>query len=170
MAKSPAKMELSDFRKAISGAHPDALAADAESEQWLEIIPDKWGEVALTLRDDKALRFDYLSCLSGYDEGVDGQLAVIYNLHSMELLQQLEIRVKLPREGGRVPSVAHIWRAADWHEREAYDMYGMTFSGHPDLRRMLLPEDWVGHPLLKDYETPEYYRGIEVEKDKRGWE
>ena len=122
------------------------------------------------LRNDAALAFDSLMCLSGYDEGPDGSLAVIYNLFSMQHKHKLEVRIKVPRDDGSLPSVANIWRTADWHEREAYDLFGMTFEGHLDLRRILLPEDWVGHPLKKDYLTPDYYRGIAVPKDKRGWE
>ena len=69
-----------------------------------------------------------------------------------------------------IPSIAEIWRTADWHEREAYDLFGIKFSNHPDLKRILLPEDWEGHPLRKDYKTPEYYNGMPVPKDKSYWE
>ena len=93
-----------------------------------------------------------------------------YNLHSMDILHKLEVRIEVLREGGSIFSVANIWRTADWHEREVYDLFGINFEGHPDLRRILLPFDWEGHPLLKDYTTPDYYRGIPVPKDKRGWE
>ncbi len=72
----------------------------------------------------------------------------------------IAIRVRVPREGGHVPSVADVWPTANWHEREAFDLLGVTFDGHPDLRRILCPDDWVGHPLRKDYEFPKEYEGI----------
>jgi len=73
------------------------------------------------------------------------------------------IKVELPREGGVVSSVCHLWRTAEWHEREIFDMFGIFFSNHPDLRRILMPADWEGHPLRKDYKQQEYYRDIKVE-------
>ena len=69
-----------------------------------------------------------------------------------------------------VPSVESLWKTADWHEREAYDMMGIKFSGHPDMKRILLPHDWEGHPLKKDYEVADYYHGMYIPKDKTSWE
>ena len=73
-------------------------------------------------------------------------------------------------EATEIPSIALIWRTADWHEREAYDMMGVIFSNHPDMKRILLSHDWEGHPLRKDYKEPDYYRGVPVPKDKTAWE
>jgi len=73
------------------------------------------------------------------------------------------LKVVLPRENPEVDSVSQVWRTADWHEREAFDMFGIKFNGHPDLRRLLLPADWEGHPLRKDYKHQEYYRDVKVE-------
>jgi NADH-quinone oxidoreductase subunit C len=73
---------------------------------------------------------------------------------------EIAVRVRVPRDGGHLPSVADVWPAADWHEREVYDMLGVTFEGHPGLRRILCPDDWEGHPLRKDYEFPKEYHGI----------
>lgn len=137
---------------------------------YLQIVPEQWRDVAVYLRDEAQLKFDALMCLTGFDKGPGQVLGVIYSLHSMEHNHKLEVRIEVPRDGGIVPSVAQIWRTADWHEREAYDLFGITFADHPDHRRMLLPDDWEGHPLRKDYETPDYYRGIPIPKDKRGWE
>jgi NADH-quinone oxidoreductase subunit C len=162
-------MEQSKIAAKIANAFPDALIP-LEEAAYLSIVPEKWETVAHFLRNDEELLFDSLMCLTGYDKGPDEELGVAFNLHSMDKLHELEIRVEVPRDGGTIPSVAHIWRIADWHEREVYDMYGIIFEGHPDLRRMLLPDDWIGHPLRKDYETPDYYAGIPVPKDKRGWE
>jgi NADH-quinone oxidoreductase subunit C len=75
---------------------------------------------------------------------------------------QITLKVEVPRQHGTLPTVCDIWRTAEWHEREAYDLYGMRFAQHPDLRRILLPDDWEGHPLLKDYQVQEFYHGIRV--------
>ena len=78
----------------------------------------------------------------------------------MELLHKLEVRIFVNRKNGSIPSVANLWRTADWHEREAYDLMGIRFSNHADLRRILCPDDWEGHALRKDYEFPLEYHGI----------
>ncbi|MFB0515986.1 MAG: NADH-quinone oxidoreductase subunit C [Candidatus Neomarinimicrobiota bacterium] len=163
-------MEQSQIIAKVASVHPEALIPTEEEANHIRVIPEHWLVVAQFLRSDPDLHFDSLMCLTGYDPGPGEPLGVAYNLHSMDKLHQLEVRIEVPREGGTIPSVAHIWRTADWHEREAYDMFGVIFEGHPDPRRMLLPEDWEGHPLRKDYTTPDYYRGIPVPKDKRGWE
>jgi NADH-quinone oxidoreductase subunit C len=92
---------------------------------------------------------------------------VVYHLYSMQHKHSLVLKVILPRWKGdqpgelpEVPSVASLWSTADWHEREVYDLSGVYFTGHPNLRRILCPEDWVGHPLRKDYEMPLEYHGI----------
>ncbi|WP_053406454.1 NADH-quinone oxidoreductase subunit C [Persicobacter sp. CCB-QB2] len=120
------------------------------------------------LKDEEELYFDQLSCLSGTDDGPKaGTLGVVYNLYSIPYNHHLMIKVKLPRneENVKAPEIATVsdlWKTADWHEREAFDLYGIHFSDHPDLRRILLPADWEGHPMRKDYEAQEYYHGIKV--------
>jgi NADH-quinone oxidoreductase subunit C len=130
------------------------------------------------LRDDSRLRFDLLNCISGVDyletdakkvakAGFEPHLEVVYHISSFAHKHRFVVKLILPRwkdnvEGQlpEVPTVSHIWAAADWHERETYDMYGILFTGHPDLRRILLAEDWEGYPLRKDYEYPLEYHGI----------
>jgi NADH-quinone oxidoreductase subunit C len=108
--------------------------------------------------------FDMLSCVTGIDNGVQvATMEVVYNLYSIPFGQHLMIKVVLPREKPVVDSVSHIWKTANWQEREIFDMYGIHFNNHPDLRRILMPADWDGHPLRKDYKHQEYYRGIKVE-------
>lgn len=114
------------------------------------------------LRHDPELQFDSLMCLSGVDYGPEKTLGVVYHLASMTHRHKLTVKVEVPREGGLVPTVSDIWRTAEWHEREAYDMFGMQFASHPDHRRILLPDDWDGFPLRKDYEVQEFYHGIRV--------
>ena len=102
--------------------------------------------------------------MSGLDNGHEkNTMEVIYNLYSIPCNQHLTVKVTLNRQEPKIPSVEPIWKTADWQEREAYDMYGIIFEGHPDLRRILMPADWNGYPLRKDYEQQEYYRGIKVE-------
>ncbi len=112
--------------------------------------------------------FDSLMALCGIDfkgmkkwgEEAGDALGVVYLLYSNLHKLKLTVKVRLPRDDARVFSVARIWRTADWHERETFDLYGIVFEGHPDPRRLLLPEDWEGWPLRKDYEMPVEYRGI----------
>ena len=129
----------------------------------LTISSDRVIELCLFLRDSDSLFFDYLSCLTGLDNGSEkNSMEVIYHLYSIPYNHSIILKVELDRSSPSLPSVSSIWRTADWHEREAYDMYGITFIGHPDLRRILLPADWEGFPLRKDYEEQEYYHGIKV--------
>ncbi len=162
-------MEFNNFQELFDMRCPGCVTAD-ESNQVFIVMPEKWLEVADLLKNDPDLTFDSLMCLTGYDKGAGEALGVAYNFHSMSKLHKIEIRIEVPRDGAEIPSVAMIWRTADWHEREVYDLYGITFSGHPDLKRILLPDDWEGHPLRKDYVTPEYYNGLPIPKDKSGWE
>lgn len=108
--------------------------------------------------------FDMLSCITGIDNGEDpGTMEVVYHLYSITRGLSLALRVILDRPEPVVDSVTEIWKTADWHERETYDLFGIRFNNHPDLRRILLPNDWEGHPLRKDYKHQEYYHGVKVE-------
>ncbi|NTU93593.1 MAG: NADH-quinone oxidoreductase subunit C [Chlorobiaceae bacterium] len=123
----------------------------------------KWVDIALFMRDDPRLKFNYLACLSGMDYPEQNQLGIVCNLESIgHHPHRIAVKVKCPRDGGAIPSVSCVWHTANWHEREAYDMYGMTFDGHPDHRRILCPEDWTGFPLRKDYQVQDTYHGIKV--------
>jgi NADH-quinone oxidoreductase subunit C len=128
-----------------------------------------WRAVAEHMRRRPELEFDWLANLSGVDYPAEGKLAVVYDLWSYELRHEFAVKVFCPRENPHVPSVSDLWRAAEWHEREAYDLLGIVFDGHPDLRRILLAEDWVGFPLRKDYVFPRQYHGIpgSVELDRQ---
>jgi len=120
--------------------------------------------VCNTLHEDSSTYFDMLSCLTGIDNGLQaGTMEVVYNLYSIPFNHHLTIKVVLPRDKPEVHTISHIWKTADWHEREAYDLFGIQFTNHPDLRRILLPADWDGYPLRKDYKHQEYYRGVKVE-------
>ncbi len=89
-------------------------------------------------------------------------MEVVYTLYSIPFDHHLTLKVILDRKDPRVDSVANIWRGANWHEREAYDLYGIVFNNHPDPRRILLPADWVGFPMRKDYEEDKTYHGMTI--------
>jgi NADH-quinone oxidoreductase subunit C len=135
----------------------------------LLIAPDDIARVCLELRDNPGTYFDFLSSLTGVDYGVEtSRFGVVYHLAS--ILYQTQLTLKISKEGSRdlddlpvFPSVASVYRTADWHEREAFDLMGIFFEGHPDLRRILLPDDWEGFPLRKDYKTAEYYKGVKID-------
>ena len=135
----------------------------------LLIDPDHIADVCLELRDNPQTYFDFLSCLSGVDYGVEaGRFGVVYHLASIPF--QTQLTLKISKENNRdledlpsFPTISSVYRSADWHEREAFDMEGIFFEGHPDLRRILLPDDWDGYPLRKDYKTAEYYKGIKID-------
>lgn len=151
--------------------------ADAR-DPWVEVAPPSLLEVMRTLKEDAALGFDHLCDLTAVDFfepdaklatkfPYEPHLAVVYHLHSLKHGHRLVVKVKLPRWKGdragelpEIPSVSGIWSIADWHEREAYDLMGVNFTGHPNLVRILCPDDWEGHPLRKDYEMPLEYHEI----------
>lgn len=117
-------------------------------------------EVMLFLRDDTALQFDFLQNLTAVDWPKDARIQCVYHLYSYPHRHEVVVKVDVPREVPRVPSVATLWRSADWMEREQFDLLGVVFEGHPDLRRLLLPDDWIGHPMRKDYREATEYRGM----------
>lgn len=133
----------------------------------IQIQANQLLELCQFLANDERLFFDYLACVTGIDNGTAAStMEVIYHLTSIPYEHNLAIKVIVERPADgippKVPSVSSIWRTADWHERETYDLVGISFENHPDLRRILLPNDWHGHPLRKDYQAQEFYHGIKV--------
>ena len=124
-------------------------------------------DLCRTLRDDEALRFELCSSVSGVDYGADvpGRLHVVYHLLSMTYRRRIRLEVALDVDDAHVPSVVAVYPTADWHERETWDMFGVIFEGHPALTRILMPDDWDGHPQRKDYPLggiPVEYKGAEI--------
>lgn len=139
------------------------LKTDLPTEAILIASPLWIDKISLFLRDSSELLFDSLMNLSGVDEMKDGLLSVYYHLESTKLKHKITLKVSTDRNNPEVSTVSEVWKAADWHEREAYDMFGIKFLNHPDLRRILMPHDWdAGYPLRKDYENPEFYQGMKV--------
>lgn len=123
------------------------------NDGWVELnIPrEKWLEAAKVLRNDPRLGFDYLSMVSAVDYQEKG-FQVVYHLLSLMANKKLVVKVDAPeRDRPTVPSITQVWPTANFHEREAWDMMGIVFEGHPNLKRILMRDDWVGHPLRKDY-------------------
>lgn len=161
-----------NFGDRIKDKKPDAI------DPFVVVDTDDLLAVCTFLKTDPQLKFEILNCISGVDyleldpkkapkAGFEPHTEVVYHLSSFTHRHRFVLKVILPRwkddkpgELPEVPSVVSIWPAADWHEREVYDLSGVWFTGHPDLRRILLAEDWVGHPLRKDYEFPLEYHGI----------
>jgi NADH-quinone oxidoreductase subunit C len=124
------------------------------------VLPERLLAVATFLKTEPRLRFDLLRCISAIDRPAQNGIEVAYDLLSTALAHVFAVKVVLDRVDPRVESVSGVWPAAEWHEREAFDLMGVTFVHHPDLRRILMPEDWPGHPLRKDYQDIVEYRGL----------
>lgn len=164
----------------LSSNFPDAgiqIDSSLPVEPIINVNSLKIKEVSKFLAENEELLFDSLMNLSGVDDAngkkekdadgfdiiVGGTLSVYYHLHSTKLNHKVTLRVSTERENPEVESVESIWKAANWHEREAFDMFGIKFLNHPDLRRILMPYDWeAGYPLRKDYKNPEFYHGMKV--------
>lgn len=130
------------------------------TDPYITVSSEKLFEICHSLRDYDQFQFDYLMCLSGMDQGEN--VGAVYHLYSMQLKHKVVLKVSVPKTNPVVPSVERIWKSADWHEREAYDLLGIQFEGHHNLIRILCPYDWEGYPLRKDYETPESYHGMKI--------
>ncbi len=139
------------------------LKTDQPTEAILIASPLEIDKLSLFLRDSSELFFDSLMNLSGVDEPKASLLSVYYHLESTKLKHKITLKVSTDRNKPEVSTVTDVWKSADWHEREAYDLLGIIFLNHPDLRRILMPYDWdAGYPLRKDYENPEFYQGMKV--------
>ncbi|WKN46140.1 NADH-quinone oxidoreductase subunit C [Tunicatimonas pelagia] len=160
--------EIAEKVRGKFGAESIVEVIENASPVVLQIASPQLLEICRFLQQTEGLYFDYLSCLTGIDNGLEaGTMEVIYTLNSIPYEHQLSLKVVVNRNQAEEPlpevlSVVSIWKSADWHEREVYDLLGIRFTDHPDLRRILLPTDWPGHPLRKDYQEPETYHGVGV--------
>ncbi|MCL1470489.1 NAD(P)H-quinone oxidoreductase subunit J [Argonema antarcticum] len=141
-----------------NGFDHEVLEADHQGVEIIKVEQDFLVPLCTALY---AYGFNYLQCQGGYDAGPGQDLVSFYHLIKVsdyaDRPQEVRVKVFLSRENPRVPSVYWIWKTADWQERESYDMYGIIYEGHPNLKRILMPEDWVGWPLRKDYISPDFY-------------
>lgn len=138
-------------------------------QPYLSVSPAFLLDVCQFLHTNNACYFDFLQSITLVDNGTEkGTIEAFYHLASLPYEKNFTLHCEIPREIGRaqLPSVSSIWRTADWHEREAYDFYGVHFDKHPDLRRILLPADWEGFPMRKDYIEQENYHAIQIKWQK----
>jgi NADH-quinone oxidoreductase subunit C len=152
-------MNTTEIQETINQAIPTAAAELHTGESGMTVIlvqPAALVDVVRHLRDE--LNFDYLATLAGIDTGEN--LAVAYQLRSLKRKIECTVKVVLDREKPEVPSISELYGAADWFEREVFDLFGVQFPGHPDMRRLLMPDDWEGYPLRKDYQEQPEYHGI----------
>ncbi len=140
------------------GFDHDYLGLDASGVEMIKVEPDFLIPFASALY---AYGFNSLACQGGYDSGPGADLVSFYHLikvmDNCVKTEEVRLKVFLPRAEPKVASVYWIWKGADWQERETFDMYGIVYEGHPGLKRILMPEDWVGYPLRKDYVSPDFY-------------
>jgi len=165
---------LAEILKRAEAAGISALKLEekAPSDSFIVAPAEQIANLLKWLRDDLNLGFDFLQVVSASDfvdvaatedrEAVTARVEVVYVLYSFPMRSYLNIKVVLPRENPVIDSVSHLFRAANWYERECYDLIGVVFKNHPYLERVLLPSDWEGHPLKKDYVFPETYNGMKV--------
>jgi NADH-quinone oxidoreductase subunit C len=171
-AERPYGGYFDDVYDALAEAYPtfdDAIehVVVDRGELTLHVKAERIAEVCQVMRDDEGLRFELCSSVSGVDYlGADpDRLHVVYHLTSMTYRRRVRLEVGVPAEDPRVPSVTSVYPTADWQERETYDMFGVVFEGHPNLTRILMPDDWEGHPQRKDYPLggiPVEYKGAEI--------
>jgi NADH-quinone oxidoreductase subunit C len=139
----------------LKGRFPDSVLETSEFRDELTVVvrADDIVEICLFLRDDPELKYNYLVDATAIDEGVDAspRFIAVYHLLSHEFKNRVCLKAPIEKEPPEIDTVVPVWSTADWHEREAYDLIGVNFKGHPDLRRILLPEHWETHPLRKDY-------------------
>jgi NADH-quinone oxidoreductase subunit C len=140
-------------------------------DPFIVVAAEVIAEVCAFLKQTPELAFDSLMCLSAVDykgaKDEPDRLEVVYHLFSMKLRHKWVLKVQLSRENPSVPTVEGVWAIANWHEREAFDLLGVRFEGHSDLRRILCPDDWEGYPLRKDYVQPASYLGMPVAPTKQ---
>ena len=131
-----------------------------DKDPWFQVAPWEIEPICEYLRDERDLAFDYLECITGVDYPDLKKIVVVYHVYSYSQKHRVVLKAFLDREDPAMPTLVNVWSVANWQERECFDLLGVLFEGHPDLRRLLMPDDWEGHPLRKDFEEKEDYHGI----------
>ena len=160
-------MTPEEIQRALAEKFGEAVGAlqPANKDPWVEVKPASLREVCAFLKADPELRFDCLMNLSALDYPKKNQIHVVYHLYSYEKRHTFILKALLDRAAPAVPSLEPVWKSADWLEREQFDLMGVQFDGHPDLRRILLPDDWIGNPLRKDYKEETHYHQMSTTRE-----
>jgi NADH-quinone oxidoreductase subunit C len=137
-----------------------ALTTAEVGDSCIYIPPTLWVKACLIAKENNSLKFDFLRSLCATDYLDDKQIEVAIHLFSYAYKHAITLKCRLDREKPVVDSIHLVWPAANWHEREAWELLGVHFTDHPNLKFLLLPEDWVGYPLRKDYKQEEFYKGV----------
>jgi NADH-quinone oxidoreductase subunit C len=145
-------MNVEELKQKLQELLPSPTFEDGTEWPTATIDPSAWKTAAKQLAAAGDLHFDYLFCVTAVDWRT--HFTMVYHLTSTIYRHTLVIKVKLDHDHPVIPTVSDIWRTAEFHEREAFDLCGIEFTGHPDLRRLFMPDDWKGWPLRKDYEDP----------------
>jgi NADH-quinone oxidoreductase subunit C len=155
-------MNAQEIQARLKAQFGDAVGelSEAKIDPFVTVKAEKIVELCQFARGEAGLDFDYCEDVTGIDWPARNLIEVVYHLFSLQHRHQIVLKVQADRSQPSVPSVQGVWKAANWLEREVYDMLGVNFAGHPDLRRILLPDDWVGHPLRKDYQEAGGYHGV----------
>lgn len=159
-------MHPNEIYAALAQQFPDKVSdfKGEVMEPYLTVEGSAIVEVCRFLRDGAGLNFEVLSDLTALDWPKEEKIQVVYHLFSYTHNHQIVLKVDLPRGNPKIATVESIWKVANWFEREVYDLFGVIFEGHSDLRRIMLPEDWIGYPLRKDYVEQEEYDGISTQR------
>jgi len=163
----PAAAPEGDAPKPVAARRPAHAQAPTFLTPGVVVPVGRLLEVCGVLATDPEFGLAYLSFVSAIDRPGEAQFEVLYHLYAHASQQELVLKVRVPRDQPTVPSVTTIWNGANWHEREAYDLFGIVFRGHPNLRRIMMTDDWVGHPLRKDYVYQEPAWLIEIAKRRQ---
>ena len=159
-------MDAPALQQRLKDRFGDAISAlESGMDPAIRVPPASIVAVCTFLKGEPDLAFDCLSNQSGIDYPARSEIEVVYHLFSYRLRHACVLKVGVSRDNPELASVSGVWRTAIWQEREIFDLLGVVFTDHPDLRRILLPEDWVGHPLRKDFVEPTEYHGISTKRE-----
>jgi NADH-quinone oxidoreductase subunit C len=155
-------MTINEIHEKLKAELGDAVGplSDPKVDPFCVVKADRIVDACRFLRATPGLELDFCEDLTAVDWPKRNVIEVVYHLYSYRHRHGIVLKVEADRASPSVPTVEGVWKAANWMEREVYDLFGVTFPGHPDLRRVLLPDDWEGHPLRKDYQEGEGYHGV----------